>query len=324
VPKPRHGLGRGLDALIPGASEVVPARQPEPAESGLTEVPINAIIPNPRQPRHPIDEQDEQLRELADSIREHGIIQPIIVTELAPQDRTLSAWSHSVPASPVADDVPRYQIVAGERRWRAARLAGHTTVPVVIKEITPQQMLELALIENIQRADLNPIEEAFAYQALIEEYGLTQEEVARRVGKNRVTITNALRLLQLPSAIREKLSTRLDDFTPGHARALLRIPRREDQVHAMNQIIAQRLSVRAAEELAERLAGAGPHLVSGQRGRRPTPPELRALEEEFRAALAVKVALKRSARGKGSITIYFNNEDELQRLYEQIIGRGGA
>lgn len=318
--KPRHGLGRGLDALIPGASAMVSPRQSALSEAGLIELPVHLIIPNPRQPRHPLDDQDEQLRELAESIREHGIIQPIVVTELATQESPLNVWEHTSPGA-VTDDVPRYQIVAGERRWRAARLAGRTTIPAVIKEVTPQQMLELALIENIQRSDLNPIEEAFAYQALIEEYGLTQEEVARRVGKSRVTITNALRLLQLPSAIREKLAARLEDFTPGHARAILRIPRREDQIHAMNQIIAQRLSVRAAEELAERLAQGSPHLAQGKRGRRQTSPELRVLEEEFRAALAVKVALRRSQRGKGSLTLYFNNEDELQRLYDRIVGQ---
>jgi ParB family chromosome partitioning protein len=320
VAKPRHGLGRGLDALIPGASAMVSPRQSALSEAGLIELPVHLIIPNPRQPRHPLDDQDEQLRELAESIREHGIIQPIVVTELATQESPLNVWEHTSPGA-VTDDVPRYQIVAGERRWRAARLAGRTTIPAVIKEVTPQQMLELALIENIQRSDLNPIEEAFAYQALIEEYGLTQEEVARRVGKSRVTITNALRLLQLPSAIREKLAARLEDFTPGHARAILRIPRREDQIHAMNQIIAQRLSVRAAEELAERLAQGSPHLAQGKRGRRQTSPELRVLEEEFRAALAVKVALRRSQRGKGSLTLYFNNEDELQRLYDRIVGQ---
>jgi ParB family chromosome partitioning protein len=319
VPKPRHGLGRGLDALIPpGAAEVAPSRPSALPEESLSELPAGAIIPNPRQPRHPIDEHDEHLRELAESIREHGVIQPIVVTELAAQGSPLGAWGRN---DAVAADVARYQIVAGERRWRAARLAGLTTIPAVIKEVTPQQMLELALIENIQRSDLNPIEEAFAYQALIEEYGLTQEEVARRVGKNRVTIANALRLLQLPSVVREKLSARLDDFTPGHARAILRIPRREDQIHAMNQIIAQRLSVRAAEELAERLAQASPHPLPGRHGRRQTPPGLRTLEEEFRAVLAVKVALRRSLHGKGSLTLYFNNEEELQRLYERIVGQ---
>lgn len=329
--KPKFGLGRGLDALIPGAAEIIAApvevvnprsssrtkKEPKIEEvvvevkTGLLEVPIGSIIPNPRQPRHPIIE-DEKLQELAGSIKEHGILQPLVVSLLSPAD---------IPARSETD-VPRYQLIAGERRWRASHLAGLAVVPVVIKEVSSQQMLELALVENIQRADLNPIEEAFAYQSLIDEYGLTQEAIAERVGKNRTTITNTLRLLHLPAPIREKLAEKMDTFTSGHARALLRIPRQEDQIHAMKQIITQGLSVRQTEELAERLSA--DTRVIPQRRVRQASPEIAALEEDFRLALMAKVAIRRSRKGKGSVTIFFSNEDELQRIYESVMNTRSA
>ncbi len=197
-------------------------------------------------------------------------------------------------------------------------------MPVVVKEATPQKMLELALIENIQRADLNPIEEALAYQSLIEEYGLTQEQVARQVSKDRSTITNALRLLQLSPKVREALINQLENFTEGHARTLVGITREEDQLAAMGKIITLKLNVRQAEELtarikaAERADAAANHapLAATRRS-----PDIEDLETQFRDALMVKVDLKRNTKGKGTLVLHFNNEEELDRLYTRLIHR---
>ena len=228
--------------------------------------PIDSIIPNPRQPRRIFREDDAKLLELSASIKEHGLLQPIIVTRLdaleaatgMKKSPSADPWvkeeaQESEPVDRGFSHVVQFQIIAGERRWRASRLAGLTKVPVVIKEVTPLQMLELALIENIQRADLNPIEEALAYQALISEFGLTQEQVARQVGKDRSTITNAIRLLQLAPRVREALINSTENFSEGHARALIGITREEDQIAALGKIITQKLNVRQTEELAARI-----------------------------------------------------------------------
>ena len=186
----RSGLGKGLEALIPTGQE--------PA-GGVAQVPVAAITPNPMQPRTTID--PDTLAELADSIREHGLLQPLIVTRRGPE---------------------QYQLIAGERRWQAARLAGLASVPAIVKEATPQEVLEIALVENIQRADLNPLEEASAFRQLVDEFGLTQEQVALRVGKSRVAVTNVLRLLRLPAEARQALAG--GSIREGHARALLALP----------------------------------------------------------------------------------------------------
>jgi ParB family chromosome partitioning protein len=315
-------LGRGLDALIPGASvdsELSIPPTPIPQAAPL-EAPIDSIRPNPSQPRGLIV-PDEALEELAASIREHGVIQPLVVTELSPDEHFPQRG---------AEEVIRYQLIAGERRWRAARLAGLTKIPVIIREATPQQMLELALIENIQRADLNPIEEALAYQTLVDDYGLTQDEVGKQVGKSREAIANAIRLLGLPVAARQKLATRSQEFTAGHARAVLRIENEDAQRHAIQQIVAQGMSVREAEDLARRLIE-----VSVQHQPQPQPqaqPQAneeyfnltRTLETEFIRALALKVQLRRNAKDRGSLTIFFNNEEELQKLYEILVARQDA
>ncbi len=220
----------------------------------------------------------------------------------------------------------KYQIIAGERRWRASRLAGLLEVPVVIKEVTPLEMLELALIENIQREDLNAIEEALAYQALVAEFGLTQELVAKQVGKDRSTVTNSLRLLQLAPKIREALINPYEfpNFTEGHARALIGIAREEDQIAAMGRIISDRLSVRQAEELAARIKGlerdeeTAETLLATQAPVRRSA-DIADLEAQFRDALTVKVDLKYNARGKGTLVLHFNNQDELERLYGQLV-----
>lgn len=276
---PKFGLGKGLEALIPAGGE----------EPGVREVPIEAIRPNPHQPRMAI--HDHELVELALSIQTHGIIQPLIVTQ----------------------EGDGYQLVAGERRWRAARLAGLTTVPVIVKELAPQQMLELALVENLQRKDLNPLEEAIAYRQLIEEFGLTHEEVAQRVGRSRVAITNTLRLLKATDAVQEALLN--GRITEGHARALLALEEPQAQMAALRTVLRQGLNVRQTEELVRRLLEARPTRPAAS----APAPEIRALEERFREALGTRVHLHPGKKG-GRIVIYYYSEEELQGLYERLVG----
>ncbi len=336
--KQKFGLGRGLDALIAGASEVMAAHQPSRVdEHSILEVAIDAIIPNPRQPRRPFTEDDPKLLELSASIKEYGLLQPLVVTRLdtnystpgtSPKAPATDPWfvaeNQPVEAAnePGASGAVQFQLIAGERRWRAARQAGLTKVPVVVKEATPQEMIELALIENIQRADLNPIEEALAYQTLIQEFGLTQEMVAKAVSKDRTTITNTLRLLTLVPKVREALINQPEYFSEGHARALVGIAREENQIAAMSKIIALKLNVRQAEELAARIKaaerdGAATQAVSASSPRRS--PEIEDLETQFRNALMVKVDLRRNTKGKGTLVLHFNNQEELERLYNRLV-----
>ena len=277
----RGGLGRGLDALIQG-----------PASSdGIQEIDIDAIVPNPRQPRQRID--DLALAQLADSIRTHGVIQPVIVARS----------SGAVP----------YQLVAGERRWRAARLAGLRTIPAIVRDATPRDALELALIENVQRADLTPIEEAQAYHELIEEFGLTQAEVAQRVGKSRAAVANTLRLLQAPAPIQEALSS--GQISEGHARALLGLTQAADQLAALAMVIEQGLTVRQTEELVRRWQRASARRPE----RHPPPAEIQQLEEAFRRALGTKVELRPGRQG-GRLVIHYFSEEELDALYRRLVG----
>jgi len=206
-----------------------------------------------------------------------------------------------------------YQLLVGERRWRAARLAGLEMVQVVVREATPQDMLELALVENLQREDLNPLEAAAAYQQLVEEFGMTQQQVADKVGKNRVTVTNTLRLLKLPDRVKETLLAEV--INEGHARAMLRLRDEGEQMQVLDAIIKRGLSVRQTEELVRRL-------VEQPEAKPKAPeksPELRALEDRFRQALGTKVSLNRSKRG-GKLVIYFYSQEELQAIYDLIVG----
>lgn len=337
--KPKFGLGRGLDALISGASEVITSQQPTRVDEGnILTVPLAQIMPNPRQPRKVFREDDPRLLELSASIKEYGLLQPLVVTRLdsLPFGSTAAPasgndeWFSDSSTSAGANGAVKYQIIAGERRWRASRLAGLNEVPVVVKEVTPLEMLELALIENIQREDLNAIEEALAYQALISEFGLTQEQVAKQVGKDRSTITNSLRLLQLAPKVREALINphEYPNFTEGHARALVGIAHEEDQIAAMGKIITLKLNVRQAEELAARIkaaerAEAAAAEVLAEPAPSPTrrSPDLEDLETQFRDALTVKVDLKYNTKGKGTLVLHFNNQEELERLYSQLVKR---
>lgn len=332
--KPKFGLGRGLDALLSGASEVINTQQPSRVdEQSILTLALDQIIPNPRQPRRLFREDDPRLLELSASIKEHGLLQPLLVTRLdaLPIEEQLASqpaadnWFSDGSAPAQSEDVVKYQIIAGERRWRASRLAGLIEVPVVIKEVTPLEMLELALIENIQREDLNPIEEALAYQALVSEFGLTQEQVAKQVGKDRSTVTNALRLLQLAPKVREVLINQYENFTEGHARALVGIAREEDQIAAMGKIVTLKLNVRQAEELAARIKAAARADAAEEVLAAPTltlrsvDADIADLETQFRDALTVKVDLKYNTKGKGTLVLHFSNQEELERLYSQLV-----
>jgi len=279
----RRGLGRGLDMLIPAE---------DPASDGLLQVAVDMIVPNPHQPRTLVSETS--LRGLADSIREHGVIQPLIVTRL--------------PAG-------EYQLIAGERRWRASQLAGLKAVPVIVKEAAPQKMLELALVENIQRADLNPLEEAVAYRHLVEDFGLSQSEVARRVGKSRPAVNNVMRLLNAAPAIQQAL---LDGaITEGHGRALLGLETPEAQEAALQTVLAKELTVRGTETLVRRLRGE--EKVSERPAAEPEDPHIQALEERFQAALGTRVLVKHGKK-QGRVVIYYYSDEEFQALYHRLTG----
>jgi ParB family transcriptional regulator, chromosome partitioning protein len=303
-PQPR-GLGRGLGALIPAGPPPAPTDGVDvvegPVGGGIRDVAVDNIMPNPRQPRSVI--APDALAELAASIREHGLIQPIIVT-------------HAPPTEKVA-----FQLIAGERRWRAAQLAGLKTVPVLVKEATPQQLLELALVENIQRADLNALEEAAAFQALVAEFGLSQQEVADRVGKSRVAVANILRLLRLPDQVKALLVE--GALSEGHARALLALDDDDALIRAAEQVVARDLTVRQTEELARRLQAVTDtaQAVADEPNAADDPDisHTRRLEEAFRGALGTKVSLTRGRRG-GKLIIHFYSDEELGSIYEHIVG----
>jgi len=280
----RKALGRGLSALL---------GTPDLDSDRLKEIEIDRILPNSQQPRKTFDEA--ALDELANSIREHGIVQPIIVRPL---------------------DEGFYQLIAGERRWRAAQRASLTRVPAVIREAAEHDALELALIENLQREDLNPIEEAHAYERLIVEFGLTQEEVARRVGKNRATIANMLRLLRLPPEVQQWL--REDRLTTGHAKALLSLADLNAILDSARKIIQGDYSVRQTEMLVARYAKNGVALDDSASGPDPVDPNVRAAIYALEQVLGTKVTLHESG-GKGKIELYFYSLDEMNRLYEGLL-----
>ncbi len=292
----RSGLGRGLDALIPGDDyQAEPGAQAQAgglAQPGLQEILIDRISPNPRQPRQDFD--PDQLAELASSIREHGVLQPLIITYESGQEG-------------------HYSLIAGHRRLLAAQQAGLSTVPAVVREVSEQQRLELALVENVQRTDLNPLEQADAFHQLVEEFGLSHEEVAARVGKSRSAVTNKMRLLSLSSEARKSLSD--GKISEGHARAILALPTSQVQNSALNTILRNQLSVRQTEELVRRLSTAGAEILA----RSAPPPEILDLEERLRNKLGTKVRLNKR-KNDGTLTIYFYSNEELETLLAEILG----
>ena len=275
-----QGLGRGLAALIP---------QRSPTAAGSIEIPLSRIRENPRQPRLRMD--DDALAGLAESIRQHGVIQPILVTET----------------------IDGYTLVAGERRVRAARIAGLERIPAIVRQLADRQQLELALVENLQREDLDPMEAARAYRQLMDEFAFTQEDLATRVGRARSTVANTLRLLELHPAVQEALAASL--IREGHARALGGLPT-EVQAPAVTSVIADDLSVRQTEELVRRLRE--PRVERATVAAAPDPDAER-VEEDLRRSLGTKVRLTRTRRG-GRIVIEFFGDEELARLYQRLVG----
>lgn len=279
----KGGLGRGLGALIP-----LP-------QGGVEELDLDSILPNPRQPRSHLE--PEALAELTESIRQHGVLQPILVSEL----------------EVVEGGDTRYRIIAGQRRFEAARKAGLTRIPALVKGATPREALELALVENLQRADLNPLEEAQAYQQLIQDFGLTQEEVAQRVGRSRPTIANALRLLHLGEEAKGALER--GEISEGHARALLGLPD-VAQHRILEHILGDDWSVRQTEEAA-RLWREGKTTAKPRTAAQDV--EGLKLEERLRQALGTKVRLIRG-RKEGRLLIYFYSDEELEGLCRRLLG----
>jgi ParB family transcriptional regulator, chromosome partitioning protein len=291
----KSGLGRGLDALIPSGdfSLETPEIPSATVPGGLQSLPIADISRNPRQPRSQIDSQE--LGELAASIRENGILQPLIVTR-----------------SPLPG---KYTLIAGERRLLAARQAGLERVPVILRDASEQQRLELALIENVQRTDLSPLDAAEAYRQLTEDFSLSHEQIAQRLGKSRVTITNTLRLLKLPENVRQSLTK--GEISEGHARALLGLPTPQAQSAALGSILKHELNVRQTEELVRKLLGQRPPAQP----KPAPPPEISSLEERLRQRLGTRVNLNPRKRG-GTLVIHYYSDEELNALIERLLGKG--
>jgi ParB family chromosome partitioning protein len=290
---PRKALGKGISALIPPRipATVRPAPgQPEPADA-VASLRIELIDPNPLQPRSIF--QQDRLQELAQSIRANGVIQPVIVRR------------HG----------ERYQLVAGERRWRAAKLAGLDELPAVLREINDDRLLEITLIENIQREDLNPIEVAHAFERLHKDLGLTHEEIARRTGKDRTTITNTLRLLRLPSDVQTLLADRR--LSMGHARAILGLPTPELQRQAAEKATAKGLSVRQVEHLVNRMTETRDPKTADEAEQ---DPNVKAAVQELERVLGTRVRILERSDQRGRIEIEYYSQEELQRLYQFIVG----
>jgi ParB family chromosome partitioning protein len=284
----RKGLGKGLDALIPGGKSSVPPPSGS-SSGGVQQAAVESIKRNPRQPR--IHFKDDELDELAASIREHGIIQPLIV-------------------SPKNDGT--FILIAGERRWQAAQRAGLRTVPVIPRQASNQELLELALIENVQRADLNPMEEAEAYHQLAQDFGLSHDMIAKRVGKSRVAVTNTMRLTNLADAVKQALVD--GTITEGHARALLGLSTQKAQTSALQTVINLSLSVRQAEELVRRLTGQRP-MIKAKRVYRSA--DIADVEKRLQNSLGTKVSLKHGKKG-GTVTIYYYSDEELDALLKKM------
>ena len=287
VHKKFPALGRGLDALIDTADEIHTS-----GSSSINEIPVDRIVPNPNQPRHELDE--DALEELAESIRQLGIVQPITLRQM---------------------DDESYEIIAGERRWRASKLAGLTTIPAYVRTANDENMMQMALVENIQREDLNAIEVALAYQKLIEQYHLTQEELSEKVGKRRATVANALRLLKLPAPV--QLALRNKSIDQGHARAILGAQEPSVMLKLFKEVQERGYSVRQVEEMVKAL-NAGETVKSGRRQlsnrKNRLPEEYNELKGRLSDFFQTKVQMTCSQQGKGKITINFGNEEELEKI----------
>ena len=297
----RGGLGKGLDSLIPDhkpkantskdkVSEQASGKEKTTPASGEQKVKITKVEPNRTQPRKNFDE--DSLIELADSIRQFGVLQPLLVQKKGDY----------------------YEIIAGERRWRAAKMAGLKEIPVIIREYSHQEMVEIALIENIQRENLNPIEEAQAFKRLLEEFQLKQDEVAERVSKSRTAVTNSMRLLKLDEKVQQMI---IDDMiSTGHARALLAIEDKEQQYILANKIFDEKLSVRETEKLVKDLKK-----PKKEKTKKDTSNDFiyRDLEEKMRSVIGTKVSVNQKSKGKGKIEIEYYSDEELEHIFEMIM-----
>lgn len=288
-----RGLGKGLDALIPSAQVPVKTKEETAKDSGDKGkeqlVKITKVEPNREQPRKNFDE--DALQELADSIKQFGLLQPILVQ----------------------DKKTYYEIIAGERRWRAAKLAGLKEVPVIIKNFTPQEIVEISLIENIQREDLNPIEEALAYKRLLTEFDLTQDEVAERVSKSRTTVTNSMRLLKLDERVQQMI---IDDMiTTGHARALIGIEDKNTQYELAQKIFDEKLNVREVEKLVKNIQSPKPK-KEPKKVNESLELVYREIEERLKQSLGTKVSIQSKENGTGKMEIEFFSHEELERITE--------
>ena len=287
----RKGLGKGLDSLIPKVDVIPIAAPTEQENKPNTFVKISRIEPNKDQPRKNFDE--DALQELAESIKQFGVIQPLIVQK--------------------RDDF--YEIIAGERRWRAAKIAGLKEVPVIIKDYTDQEIVEISLIENIQREDLNPIEEAFAYKRLLEEFHLKQDEVAERVSKSRTAVTNSMRLLKLDGRVQQMVIDEM--ITTGHARAILAIEDKELQYQTAVRVFDEKLSVRETEKLVKKI---GKEQTAAAEEPEPIKNDFiyRDMEEKIKGIFGTKVSVSHKKNNKGKIEIEYYSNDELERIYDLI------
>ncbi|MCS7252935.1 MAG: ParB/RepB/Spo0J family partition protein [Armatimonadota bacterium] len=286
----KRGLGRGLDALIPSAMDESWLTAVTPETTNIVEIDVDHIKPNPFQPRRDMDQR--ALQELADSIRAHGLLQPIVVRQIE----------------------DGYQLVTGERRWRAAVLAGLRKLPAIIRQCDDQEMIEFALIENLQREDINPIEEAEAYFQLSRRFGMTQEEIAARVGKSRAAVANAMRLLQLPEMVKEAI--RKGEISEGHGRALLMLDDERLILQALSLIKRHSLSVRQTEALARRLKEQREKVP---KEKREMDPNLLSLQDALQERLQMRVRIKPGRRG-GTIEIRYLSDSDLQRLVDLVLG----
>jgi len=272
----RKALGKGLEALLPEKTEEL--------QQSIIEIPIDKIIPSKYQPRFQFDKK--KLASLAESINKNGVLQPILVRKLN----------------------DNYQIIAGERRWKAAKIAGLKTIPAIIRDVVDSQILQLALIENLQREDLNPIEEAIAYKTMLEEFNITHEELSKRIGKDRSSITNSLRLLKLPEEVKNLLID--GSISMGHGRALLSIPDEKEQIKLAKKIVSQGLPVRFIEELIQR--------KKTKRKDKQVDVQVLEIENKLQSALATKVKIQ-ARKSRGKIIIYYYSEDDFNRIYDILV-----
>jgi len=307
VTRKKKPLGRNLDALLGRSSKPEAATTSAdtdastvsaPSVLGVRDLPLDAIEPGRYQPRSAMD--PEKLEALADSIRSQGLVQPVIV-------RPLAKAGH-------------YELIAGERRWRASRLAGKTTIPAIVREVADEATLALALIENIQREDLNPMEEALALRRLISEFALTHAQAAKQVGRSRASVSNLLRLIELPESVRDLLDAREIDM--GHARALLALDA-DHQADVARQVVNLHLSVRQTEALVQRIKG-GESDKSGRKkakakSRGQVDPNIQAMQQQLSESLCAPVEIRHAANGKGHITIHYTSLDEFEGLSERLL-----